>query len=171
MWINTSLFGIYARIYFTNECALYSKCTLRLHYVKVRQIRSWSEIIFMFMLHVCIKMCFNFFSVLFCFRLLLSTSIHSIHKSNIKSSIDTYWWTKKKNCGIFIKIGVFGWEKEMSTKYDKNTKLWTNSDIQPLSELRETKGQWIWNHLLMHGPKIAQVFSQNITRISINLFK
>lgn len=59
----------------------------------------------------------------------------------------------------------------MSTKYDKNTKLWTNSGVQPLSELRETKGQWIWNHLLMHGPKIAQVFSQNITRISINLFK
>lgn len=52
----------------------------------------------------------------------------------------------------------------MSTKYDKNTKLWTNSDDQPLSELRETKSKWIWSYLSMHGPKLAQVNSNKFIR-------
>lgn len=45
----------------------------------------------------------------------------------------------------------------MSTKYDKATKLWMNSDTKPLSELRSSEGQWIWKKLLAHGNKVAQV--------------
>lgn len=49
----------------------------------------------------------------------------------------------------------------MPTKYDQTTKLWTNSDDQPLRELRETKGHWLWSYLLKHSSKIAQVNFRN----------
>lgn len=45
----------------------------------------------------------------------------------------------------------------MSIKYDKENKLWSNSKRIPLHQLETSMGQWIWDSLLLHGPKIAQV--------------
>lgn len=45
----------------------------------------------------------------------------------------------------------------MSIKYDKENKLWSNSMRIPMNELETSLGQWIWDSMLLHGPKIAQV--------------
>lgn len=47
----------------------------------------------------------------------------------------------------------------MGVKYDENTKLWTNSDNGQLNIVDVSNSLWIWEKLLEHGPKIAQVVS------------
>lgn len=45
----------------------------------------------------------------------------------------------------------------MGTKYDEKTKLWINSDNKQFNIVDVSNSQWIWQKLLEHGPKVAQV--------------
>lgn len=59
---------------------------------------------------------------------------------------------------------------KMAIKYDKENKLWTNFERIPLNQLETSLGQWIWDSLLLHGPKIAQVIKQSTEKNKFNDF-
>lgn len=57
----------------------------------------------------------------------------------------------------------------MCTNYDEKLKLWANVDEPPVNETIDvSNNQWIWDFLLKHGPKVAQVYIILIYQHSFN---